>query len=1046
MKNQFTKALTLFLSAAMIAAAAPGVGVLSPITVIAEETQTSIKNASITGDFNGLVYNRSAQIPDYTVTLNNKTLVKGTDYTEAWANTTDAGTATLTITGTGDYKDTATKTFTIAKATPVVKQMVGSSATSDTTKRVDYNGSAKSFDYKVYGPDGTDLTSALSSITTLTYTNGVKTEASPTKPGTYAVTIKVDPSTDETLKKNYNSVTYNGSLVINKIDLSGYTLSLDNGSDYTYTKSVIKPTFTLKKPDGSTDLKAVKGTDYTVSYPNAVNVGGPYTITVTGKGDYYTGSVSAGFYIKASSTTTGYNFAESSVSGDTEAHYISFDPTTIPDQQWTGKEITPTVKLTHHWTDASDKDQKEELKQGTDYTVTYEDNKDIGTATATFTGKGKFKTTKITKTFSIVKKDVSDKTISVSLSPTSYPYTGKSITPKLTVRDTTSGRTLTAGTDYTLTYPGNNTDAGNYIRVRIKGAGTYYKGSVEKTFQITKHAITASEFTIDPEVVTVTGTGTSSIAPQTVKIGYTQSGDSRLTTDDITADKSDVTDGINGPANFDVSYKGNTAAGTATITIKGKNNYSGTVTKTFKIVVQNPNAKDLTAKNGTTPLTVISDISAQTYNGNQLRPSVTVRYNGVTLGSNDYELSYGANNAAGTGSVTVTGKNNYKGSVTKSFTINPANISVASIASIPSQAYTGGAITPALTITHNGTTLREGTDYRAYYSNNKNKGTATVRIQGLRNFTGETTRTFSIVDKKDLDKEIYATSFTLPEEVTVTAGGTVSITASLTPSNANKYSIRWSTSSASFPFSDGLTAETKENDASITVKGGSEGSAVITATLYGENNKESGTAYTLVKIEKRFDDVSTSTYYSTAVDALANYGYTTGSGASREFHATPVVNGNTTTTYNPAGPVTRGQFVTMMYNKALADYEAGKSTTDPSKAAASGFNDVGSSAYYASAVNWASANGIAQGTGAGTFNPNGTVTRAEAVTFLQRWLGGAASTSSQFSDVSSSSYYSGAVGWAVKNGVTNGTSATTFEPGTKCNRGQAATFIYRAAF
>lgn len=1049
MKKRFKKTLTLFLSAAMIATAAPGVGVLSPITVMAEDNKTSIKNATITGDFNGLVYNGSAQTPIYTVTMGNTTLVKGTDYTEVWKDTTDAGTATLTINGTRNYKDTATKTFTIAKATPIVKQMVGAVATDDTRKTVDYDGSVKSFDFKVYGSDGTDLTSTLNSITTLTYTNGGKTEASPTKPGTYAVTIKVDPSNNETYKKNYNSVTYNGSLVINKIDLSGYTLSLDNGSDYTYTKSVIKPTFTLKKPNGSTDSTAVKDTDYTVSYPNAVNVGGPYTITVTGKGDYYTGSVSAGFYIKASSTTTGYNFAESVASGDTEKHYITFDPKTMPDQQWTGKEITPAVKLTHHWMDASGKDQKEELKQGTDYTVTYEDNKDIGnnTAKAIFTGKGKFKTTKITKTFSIVKKDVSDKTISVSLSPTSYPYTGKAVTPKLTVRDTKSGRTLTAGTDYNLTYPdSNNTNAGNYIRVSINGTGTYYTGSVEKTFQITKHAITASEFTIDPEVVTVTGTGTSSIAPQTVKIGYTQSGDSRLTTDDITADKSGVTDGINGPANFDVSYKGNTAAGTATITIKGKNNYSGTVTKTFKIVVQNPNAKDLTAKNGTTPLTVISDISAQTYNGNQLRPSVTVRYNGVTLGSNDYELSYGANNAAGTGSVTVTGKNNYKGSLTKCFTINPANISVASIASIPSQAYTGGAITPALTITHNGTTLREGTDYRAYYSNNKNKGTATVRIQGLRNFTGETTRTFSIVDKKDLEKEIYATAFTLPEEVSVTAGGTVSITASLTPSNANKYSIRWSTSSASFPFSDGLTAETKENTPSIEVKGGKEGSAVITATLYGENNKEIGTAYALVKIEKRFDDVSTSTYYSQAVDALANYGYTTGSGASREFHATPVVNGNTSTTYNPAGPVTRGQFVTMMYNKAVADYKAGRSTTDPSKAAASGFSDVGSSAYYASAVNWASANGIAHGTSASTFNPNGTVTRAEAVTFLQRWLGGSSAASTQFSDVASSSYYSGAVGWAVKNGVTNGTSATTFEPGTKCNRGQAATFIYRAAF
>ena len=207
---------------------------------------------------------------------------------------------------------------------------------------------------------------------------------------------------------------------------------------------------------------------------------------------------------------------------------------------------------------------------------------------------------------------------------------------------------------------------------------------------------------------------------------------------------------------------------------------------------------------------------------------------------------------------------------------------------------------------------------------------------------------------------------------------------------------------------------------------GKEGSTVVKAELIGDDGKVDGTYYTFVKVTKQFNDVSTSTYYSQAVDALANYGYTTGSGTSREFHATPVVNGNTTTTYNPAGPVTRGQFVTMMYNKALADYKAGKSTTDPSKAAASGFSDVGSSAYYASAVNWASANGIAQGTSASTFNPNGTVTRAEAVTFLQRWLGGASGTSSQFSDVASSSYYAGAVGWAVKNGVTNGTSATTF--------------------
>jgi len=682
-----------------------------------------------------------------------------------------------------------------------------------------------------------------------------------------------------------------------------------------------------------------------------------------------------------------------------------------------------------------DDGKKKLLTAGTDYTVSYENNKDVGRATVKVTGAGAYMNKEVDFHFQIDQKPLTTSMITVS--PTSYAYTGAAIEPTITVRD--GGRTLTKGTDYTVTYPDKDrpsngyTDAGTNLRVLINGTGTNYNGTIQKYYTITPHALTAAEVELEKTVYTVNGDANTNILAQTPsatispKVGRVAS---------FTVSNGPSANGVS------ISYSNNTKAGTATATIKGSGNYSGTVTKNFTIVVQNKNATALTSSN-----TVISDIAAVTYNGNQQKPGVTVKYNGVALRSGtDYALTYGTNIEVGTGSVTVTGTGGYKGSLTKSFTINPANISVASIASIPSQAYTGGAITPALTITHNGTTLREGTDYRAYYSNNKNKGTATVRIQGLRNFTGETTRTFSIVDKKDLEKEIYATAFTLPEEVSVTAGGTVSITASLTPANANKYSIRWSTGSASFPFSDGLTAETKENTPSIEVKGGKEGSAVITATLYGENNKEIGTAYTLVKIEKRFDDVSTTTYYSTAVDALANYGYTTGSGASREFHATPVVNGNTTTTYNPAGPVTRGQFVAMMYNKALADYKAGKTSVDPSKAAASGFNDVGSSAYYASAVNWASANGITDGKSSSIFDPDGTVTRAEAVTFLQRWLGGTSTTSSQFSDVSSGAYYSGAVGWAVKNGVTNGTSATTFAPGTKCNRGQAATFIYRAAF
>ena len=226
------------------------------------------------------------------------------------------------------------------------------------------------------------------------------------------------------------------------------------------------------------------------------------------------------------------------------------------------------------------------------------------------------------------------------------------------------------------------------------------------------------------------------------------------------------------------------------------------------------------------------------------------------------------------------------------------------------------------------------------------------------------------------------------------------------------------------------------------MKTDTDGSAVITATLYDENSKEIGTQYVLVKTGKRFSDVG-SDYYSEAVNTLANFGYTAGSGAAQEWHATPVINGTSDTTFTPYGYVTRAQFVLMLYNKAVADYKAGKTATDPSKAPASSFADVTS---YTQAINWAVANGITFGKSSNRFDPNGTVTRAEAVAFLQRYRKGTNGNTNKFSDVKSNAYYAGAVGWAVANGVTDGTSATTFSPNQKCSRAQAATFIYRAAF
>ena len=110
------------------------------------------------------------------------------------------------------------------------------------------------------------------------------------------------------------------------------------------------------------------------------------------------------------------------------------------------------------------------------------------------------------------------------------------------------------------------------------------------------------------------------------------------------------------------------------------------------------------------------------------------------------------------------------------------------------------------------------------------------------------------------------------------------------------------------------------------------------------------------------------------------------------------------------------------------------------------FTDVYESDYYYDAVLWAVANGVTAGTSATTFSPNAPVTRAQMVTFLWRAYGSPKATGSNpFADVSADAWYYDAVLWAVANGVTVGTSATTFSPDAPVTRSQAVTFQWRAA-
>ena len=116
----------------------------------------------------------------------------------------------------------------------------------------------------------------------------------------------------------------------------------------------------------------------------------------------------------------------------------------------------------------------------------------------------------------------------------------------------------------------------------------------------------------------------------------------------------------------------------------------------------------------------------------------------------------------------------------------------------------------------------------------------------------------------------------------------------------------------------------------------------------------------------------------------------------------------------------------------------------PEPSALSSFNDVPSDKYYAKAVAWAVENGITVGTTATTFSPDDTCTRAHGVTFLYRAAKATASVgASAFTDVADSAYYADAVKWATAQGITKGISSTLFGPDETCTRAQIVTFLYR---
>lgn len=245
-------------------------------------------------------------------------------------------------------------------------------------------------------------------------------------------------------------------------------------------------------------------------------------------------------------------------------------------------------------------------------------------------------------------------------------YTGKALTPDIVLYD--DDILLEKGTDYDLSYENNINVGTATIIVTFKGN---YSGEKRMNFNIVAKALTQDDVVIEP-IESQTYTGEPIEPKPTVKFG------------DVTLTEN---------TDYELSYSDNTSAGTATVTVTFKGNYSGTATANFEIT-----AKDLTNDDNLSTGTIPS----HTYSGSPIEPKPEIKYGDKVLEENkDYTLSYENNTNAGTATVKIEFTGDYTGTTTVDFEITPFVITDdnVKISNVADQTYTGSAITPEVTVT-----------------------------------------------------------------------------------------------------------------------------------------------------------------------------------------------------------------------------------------------------------------------------------------------------------------------------------------------------------
>lgn len=440
---------------------------------------------------------------------------------------------------------------------------------------------------------------------------------------------------------------------------------------------------------------------------------------------------------------------------------------------------------------------KYKLTENEDYSLTYTNNINVGTATINVNGEGNFKGTAAAR-FAITSSMISggsngnpggsvsngsgqisgavavapdDVRVTLDAGNAMY-YTGKQLTPAVTI----SG--MTQNTDYTVTYS-NNIEVGTGV-ITITGMGNN-TGTITKNFRIVAKLSDCKVTNIPDQQYT--GSAVEPLITVTC-------GNSILTKD----------------KDYTVSFVNNVEIGTATAMIRaaGNSNYIGSLEAKFNI------------GNNVGGFIVSGYAPTYPYTGSAITPAVTVESGSTRLQQGtDYTVSYENNVDAGSASIIVKGAGKYTGTQTVNFIIEPRSIQVCDTTEVEDKTYTGDAYTPSITVRDSGKVLQNGVDYTLTYSDNVNPGLATITIQGLSN------------------------NYTGTKKITFRIGGVAVSGLQVSAINATSIKLRWQQQG----YADGYQVCNSKSKVVKTVNGGND-STTVTGLKPGKTYKYKVRSYT----------------------------------------------------------------------------------------------------------------------------------------------------------------------------------------------------------